>query len=475
MLKSTVGTWISYATTVLFQVLFARSFGTGPDASAYALTFAIAVGIGAVFVGTSQVVYLPRLLARNGDVLTEIVWRVVRLTWFALAAFVTIAATATFVAPVLAPALDRAGVDMASLIRLACLFGFSQVVVGQLAVVCWARGARFVPAVSPVWPSILASIPLLAGGATSAQSLYLLLTAGSVLQMLLLGAAAGRRLTFSSEAADRHGEPPTLVSLSTWGVAQLVVPFMIWIAARGSAGGGADFNYAYRAIAVSEALIVGGIMYAALPEWSDFFRTEARTTMERSIAQTVSVAALALSVAAGIGLVAAPTLVRLAFQRGSFTAHDTQEVSTIIVAGLAGFVAEGVMLVLSQAILAERRIRAGIAFGMGRATALLVLAGIFGLTSGPVGVAIGYSVANVIALAIQIVYVWRKGIVTRRQARMARSTLLVAASTGATAALLAAMNLPSVAGAALVLAVFAGGLIGLRRSLPKLRTPLSEG
>jgi putative peptidoglycan lipid II flippase len=475
MLKSTVGTWVSYATTVVFQVLFARSFGTGPDASAYALTFAIAVGIGAVFVGTSQVVYLPRLLARNGDVLTEIAGRIGRLTWLALAAFVIIAAGATIVAPVLAPALDRAGVDVAALIRLACLFGFSQVVVGQLAVVCWARGARFVPAVSPIWPSILASIPLLAGAAPSTQTLYLLLTAGSVLQMLLLGAVAARRLRFSREAADRHGEPPTLVSLGTWGLAQLVVPFMIWIAARASATGGADFNYAYRAIAVSEALIVGGIMYAALPEWSDFFRTEARITLERSIARTVSVAALALSVAAGIGLVAAPALVRLAFQRGSFTAHDTQVVSTIIVAGLAGFVAEGVMLVLSQAILAERRIRAGIAFGMGRAVALLVLAAIFGLMSGPVGVAVGYSIANVVALAVQIVYVWRKGIVTGRQARMARSTLLVAASTGVTAALLAAMKLPSVAGAALVLAVFASGLIGLRHSLPKLRTPLSEG
>jgi putative peptidoglycan lipid II flippase len=475
MLKSTVGTWISYATTVLFQVLFARSFGTGPSASAYALTFAIAVGIGAVFIGTSQVVYLPRLLARNGEVLTEIVGRVVRLTWLALATFTIIAATATFVAPVLAPSLDRAGVDLPALIRLACLFGFLQVLVGQLGVVCWARGRRFIPAVSPVWPSILASIPLLAGRPTSVQSLYLLLTAGSVLQMLLLGAAAGWNLRFSGEPADRREEPPTLLSLSTWGLAQLVVPFMVWVAARASATGGADFNYAYRALAVSEALLVGGIMYAALPEWSDFFRTEARSTLERSIAQTVSVAALVLSVAAGIGLVASPMLVRLAFQRGSFTAHDTHVVTTIVVAGLAGFVAEGVMLVLSQAILAERRIRAGIAFGMGRAAALMVLVATLGLTSGPVGVAVGYSIANVIVLAVQIGYVWRNGIVTRRQARLARSTLFVAASTGVTAAVLAAMKLPSVAGAALVLAVFASGLIAWRDSLPRLRTPLSGG
>jgi putative peptidoglycan lipid II flippase len=473
VLKSTTGTWINYATTALFQVLFARSFGATPAASAYALTFTISVGIGAVFVGTSQVVYLPRLLARNGEVLTAIVRRVVRLTWLALATFLILAASATLIAPVLAPSLDRAGVHLAALIRLACLFGFSQVLVGQLAVLCWARGARFVPAVSPAWPSILASVPLLAGADVSTATLYLLLTAGSVLQVILLGITAGRNLSFSREPGDRRGEPPTLVSLSTWAVAQLVVPFEVWVAARASATGGADFNYAYRAIAVAEALIVGGIMSAALPDWSDYFRTEARRTLERSIAHTVSVAALALSVAAGVGLVASQTLVRLAFQRGSFTAHDTRVVSAIIVAGLAGFVAEGVMLVLSQAILAERRIRAGIAFGMGRATALLVLVAIFGLTRGPVGVAMGYSVANVLALAAEIAYVCREGIVTRRQARLARSTLLVTASTGVTAALLVPVDVPSLLRAALVVAVFASGLIRLRDSLPRLRTPLS--
>jgi len=471
MLKATAGTWISYATTALFQVLFARSFGTTPEASAYVLTFAIAVGIGAVFIGTTQVVYLPRLLARGGDVLTEIVWRVVRITWFALATFLILAAGADLIAPVLAPSLERAGVDLANLIRLACAFGFSQVLVGQLAVLCWARGARFVPAVSPALPSILASIPLLAGAMQSTASVYLLLTVGSAVQVVLLGVAGGRNLRFSREPADRSEEPPTLVSFSTWAFAQLVVPFAIWVAARASPTGGADFNYAYRSIAVAQALIVGGITYAALPDWSDFFRTEARGALERSIAQTVSVAALALSAAAGVGLVAAEPLVRLAFQRGSFTAHDTHVVSTIIVGGLAGFAAEGVMLVLSQAILAQRRIRVGIAFGMGRSVGLLLAVATFGLIGGPVGVAVGYSIANVVALGAQIGYVWRAGIVTRRQARLARSTALVAASTGVTAALLAAMNVPWVAGAAIVLAVFASSVIGLHDSLPKLRTP----
>ena len=473
MLKSTVGTWVNYGTTALFQVLFARSFGATPAASAYALTFAIAVGIGAIFVGTSQVVYLPRLLARNGDVLTAIAQRVVRLAWIALATFAILAAVAPEIAPILSPTLDHRAVHLVALIRLACGFGYAQVLVGQLAVLCWARGFRFVPAVSPALPSILASIPMFIDTSVSTASLYVLLTVGSGLQVIMLGVTGARRLRLSAELPDRRGEPPTLVSLGTFAIAQLVVPFMVWTAARGSATGGANFNYAYRGIAVAEALLVGGIMYSALPDWSDYFRTDARATLERSVAQTVSIAALALSVAAGVGLVASQTMVRVVFQRGSFTAHDTRVVSAIVVAGLAGFVAEGVMLVLSQAILAERRIRAGIAFGMGRAAALMVFVAIFGLTAGPVGVAVGYSVGNVVTLSAEIAYVWREGIVTSRQARLARSTVLVIGITGVTAALLAPVNMPSLARAALVCVVFASGLIRLRGSLPRLRTPLS--
>lgn len=51
-----------------------------------------------------------------------------------------------------------------------------------------------------------------------------------------------------------------------------------------------------------------------------------------------------------------------------------------------------------------------------------------------------------IILVAQMVYLWRNGILTSRYARPARSTLLIAASTGVTATLIAPMDLPSAAG-----------------------------
>jgi putative peptidoglycan lipid II flippase len=472
VLKSTVGTWVNYATTALFQVLFASRFGAGTDASSYALTFAIAVGVGATFVGTAQVMYLPRLLTQGDAVSLIVVRKMLRLTLIALAVFVVLAASAPLITPVLAPRLDLPGVHFALLIRTACGFGFLQVVVGQLAVLCWARGARFIPAMSPAIPSIITSIALVITGAVSPSMLYLLLIAGSVIQLLVLTLTGGRDLGFSREPPEQRGEPPILVSLGLFATAQIIGPFQLLIAAHGSRSGGADFNYAYRAIVVAQALIVGGVAAASLPEWSSYVRAQARRELARSIERTISTAALALSLAAAVGLVASTALVRVVFERGNFNAHDTRVVSAIIVAALGGFVAEGVMLVLAQALAADRRIRMMIAFGQGRAGVLILLVAILGLTGGPIGVAAGYSAANVIALGLQLLYLRKDGMLPGQESRLVQSTVLITTCTGAAGAVLLAMHVPPVPAVVLVMAVFASVTIGVRGSLPDLRGPL---
>jgi putative peptidoglycan lipid II flippase len=241
------------------------------------------------------------------------------------------------------------------------------------------------------------------------------------------------------------------------------------IAAHSSRSGGADFNYAYRALTVAQALIVGGIASAALPDWSKYVREDARRKLKRSVTQTASLAALALSLAAAVGLVASTDLVRLAFQRGSFSAHDTQIVSTIVAAALVGFLAEGVMLVLAQAFAADKRLRVMIVSGQGRAACLIVLVAILGLNGGPVGVAEAYSAANLLVLALQMGYAFKKGFFTRQEWRLLRSTALVAACTAATGAALLAAHVPSLLGTGVVVAVFAGAALSMRSDLPSPR------
>lgn len=470
MLRSTVGTWVNYATTALFYVVFARSFGATSHASAFITTFTIAIAIGGIFSGTAQSIYVPRLLSAGGGVLSAGIRRMAWLTLLALAVFAAFAAFAPVLAPVIAPTLDRPGVGLVALMRYAAVFGLCQVLVGQLAALAWARGARFVPATTPALPSIVASVPLLLNGHLSAPSLYALLTVGCLLQIVVLAVTSARGLRFTSEPLHDLGGV-TVAWLGAFAVSQFIVPFEVLIAAHTSASGGAEFNYAYRALSVAQLLIVGGLAYAALPDWSDFARADARAALERSIARTLSLAGLALSLAAAIGLVASRPLVQLAFQRGSFTAHDTQVVSAILTAALVGFLAEGVMLVLSPALVADRRSRSAITIGVARTAAVIVLVAIFGLTGGLVGVAVGYSVANVLALTLLLVYVVRAGMLTRRQLRLAGSSALVALLTGAAGGVVLVLGAPPLAGAVIVAVVFAGAVASLRDCLPGIRVP----
>ncbi len=157
MLRSTVGTWVNYATTALFYVVFARSFGATSHASAFITTFTIAIAIGGIFSGTAQSIYVPRLLSAGGGVLSAGIRRMAWLTLLALAVFAAFAAFAPVLAPVIAPTLDRPGVGLVALMRYAAVFGLCQVLVGQLAALAWARGARFVPATTPGLPSAACS------------------------------------------------------------------------------------------------------------------------------------------------------------------------------------------------------------------------------------------------------------------------------------------------------------------------------
>ena len=470
MLKSTAGTWVNYLTTALFQVLFARRFGSSSVASAYALTFTISVASTAIFVGTTQSVYIPRMLSRGGDLLTTVMRRMLKLSGAALVLFAGLAASAPLLAQVIGQKLDHLGTDLPGLIRLASLFGFSQVMVGQLAAVSWVRGGRFVPAVSPAIPSIVASVPLVTGGSVSISVLYGLLTAGSAVQIVVLGATTmfGARLSDEPLGSLRGLTIAFLIALAA---AQLIAPFEVLIAAHSSSSGGAQFNYAYRTLAVTQALIVGGAVSAALPEWSRYVRLNARVTLERAIAQTLSVATLALALVAAIGVVASSVLVQVVFQRGAFTAHDTRAVSEIILASLVGFVAEGVMLVLAQALLADGRSRLAIKVGMARAGGVIVLASVLGFTNGPVGVAVGYSLANLIVVMGQLRYTYRIGLLTRHQSRLARSTMLVAVCTGLTAGGVLLLQAPSLLRIGVVLAVFMSLVLAVRDGLPTFRIP----
>jgi peptidoglycan biosynthesis protein MviN/MurJ (putative lipid II flippase) len=203
--------------------------------------------------------------------------------------------------------------------------------------------------------------------------------------------------------------------------------------------------------------------------------------LREAVARTAFGVVLAFCLAASIVLVSAHELVALLFQRGRFTAHDTQAVATLILILLPGFIAQGVGLVFTSSLSATKRNRAAISVGFvnfGVRTALIMA---LGLLAGATGVAVAYSAANcVVTLALAVICIrlaiWPEG-------SWASVRLFAAIGLGTLAAAFvlawAGRQLPSAGRVGIVLGVFTVLWLGLTRSerglgwrslVPTLRT-----
>ena len=160
MLRSTIGTWVNYTTTIALQILFASRFGSSAEASGYLISFALVIAIGAVFISTAQSLYVPRLVSLEGLVLSRGLRKIGALTVWAAGIFGLLAVLAPVLEPIVFGGLDGTSMDLPALLRIAAGFGFLQVLAGQLSTVAWARGIRLIPAIGPALPSIGGAVAL---------------------------------------------------------------------------------------------------------------------------------------------------------------------------------------------------------------------------------------------------------------------------------------------------------------------------
>src|SRR4051794_12781387 len=99
MLRATAGTWLNYSTTLVFQLLFAREFGAGVEASSYQLVFYLAIAASSVFINTAQAVFVPRLLLPGGELDPRVTRVLVYVVIASLGLFAIADAVAGFLAP----------------------------------------------------------------------------------------------------------------------------------------------------------------------------------------------------------------------------------------------------------------------------------------------------------------------------------------------------------------------------------------
>ena len=410
MIRAGAGLWINYATTLVFQVALAARLGTGTSAAVFAITFSIVIAVAGIVSATAQSVIVPRLVDADGSLVTHVSDLLTRVVVVGATPLVALTIIPGELAHVLAPWTGLSESPLSDALRFGALFALIQIVAGALIVVAIARGARFAPAVAPAAPSIAGAVLFVLTAHPTVRTVFVYLCWGSVVEVGFLALASLRRLKFSSS------EPASARALSFATAGQLallsvVPPLERILASRGSVSGAADYNYAVRSLSIVQQLLVGGLLLAALGDWSRFNLLATPRRVAAGVGRAVLLAFALLAGAAIVGAVFRTDLVALAYQRGSFSAHDTNVVAWLMLLALPGFVGEGVGLVVSQAVVAARQNWVAIRIGVSNFAARCALVVFCGLAWGAAGVAVAYSVVTVAVCVVQLLVAHHLGLI----------------------------------------------------------------
>ncbi|PYQ63609.1 MAG: hypothetical protein DMF54_16270, partial [Acidobacteria bacterium] len=198
MRRATIGTWLNYATSIGFQVLFASRFGTSHAATAFVIVFSAAISMSGLLISTVQSVAVPRLVAPDGRLLPRTLRFLGVVT--ALAGLLSLS-TALLAEPAAAVLAKLASIDQAQtseLVRWGAVALFAQFLAGELAAVSLSIGDRLIPTVAPTIPSIVAGAALLVQQSAGVVTALQWIAIGSVLQVTMLAILLSRRVRFGS-------------------------------------------------------------------------------------------------------------------------------------------------------------------------------------------------------------------------------------------------------------------------------------
>ena len=464
MIRASAGVWLNYATTFAFQVVFASRYGTTDPATAFLITFAFAITLAGIFSSTALSVIVPRLVAPNGAIVTSAMINGAVLFGAGVLVAMTVFAATAPVSSWLAQLVDVPAELMASSIRASIGFVMVQLLAGQLTAFLIAQGRRFVPAAAPAIPAITTVVFLLTSGHASTTDLYAALIAGTGIQAFVLLAFVRRPLLFVTVRGSRV-VGLTVGTLASYTAGAAVLPIERVASGIHDPAGSALYFYASRSLAVVQQLLVGGIVLAALGDWSQVILSSTRRTVALLLANRLALAWTLLGLAASIGLVAAPQLVELVYEHGRFTSRDTVEVSRIVRIALPGLVAEGLSLVVSQALLAAKENRLAILIGYGSSALRVVLVIGLGVVAGPEGVAIAYSVSTFCILVVQCIFAAKRSLLLTADLLARRVEFLLVLIPAAAAVVCLALRLNTWLSFMFVIAAIAVVVVPIRSRL----------
>jgi peptidoglycan biosynthesis protein MviN/MurJ (putative lipid II flippase) len=469
VVRATFGTWLSYASTITFQVVFAAHYGTSLTAAAFIVVFGLGLAATGVIMSTVQSVALPRLLDERGAVLTGPLLFLLAMSAVALVAAAAIELSAGWIAGGVA-AVSRLPVEaLLPLVQVMALVFLLQLLANEASSIALARGRRLLPALTPGLPYLGATAALIAGFGGRSQLIYVAFALGALVQLILLILSVWRGWRLQPGSHPQMGTTALAMFLN-YSLLVMVLPLERVLASTHSAADAAQYDYAIRSLKAAQQLIIGGLVLAALGDWSALAVRRGIQQLRESLLSAVVLGSVLLFLAASIGLVAAPALVGLVYQHGRFGAADTAAVSWVVLLALPGFCAEGIALIFASALLSTRHTATLV--GITGGGFVLRLAGLlFAATRwGAPGIAVVYSIVLTLTLAAMAVAAVRHGLWPSAGWDTFRKGAVIAALTTGTALFLVLMgqSLPGLLNGAIVSAVFVCAFL-LLRPVPALR------
>ena len=461
---ATAMTVVSYSATLVQYVVYARTLGVGVETDALAIAIAWATVVAGLITTTLTGVALPRFV-RNRVADPRLARSEFRSAVFLAAVAAVVIAVLTVVggntlAGALSPA-SSAQAYLAHLIVATAPLILAWTTMGILLAVANATEHYGQAAASGVAPSVVVIAALVLSPNPSADIALNAFVIGAVLQIVWLGVVARHDLGVliplperSTVASLARRSVPVVLTLLLFNAAILVARA---IAAAGSLGDVAVFDYAARLVLAGQQVLLAGVLAVALTKWSQM--AGASEPANPQIGRTIGLA-LGLAIPSAVALaLLAPELVAALLTGGRFSPADAARVADVLRWMAPGVAAQMVLLLGFRALTAYQALWSMAGIGVVHLLVLAAVALIAQASMGVDGIALGYSAGWIAGLVVTLVALRP---LIESESTMGRQALATALATmaAAVAALVALQVSPAGLGIRLVLGLAAFSVTG---------------
>ncbi|MGF1674682.1 MAG: murein biosynthesis integral membrane protein MurJ, partial [Rivularia sp. (in: cyanobacteria)] len=336
-----MGTLFVKIAAMFKELVVAWKFGTGDGLDAFLIALLVPSFVINVIAGSLKAALIPTYMQvreKQGRKAAQNLFSGVTLASIGLLTITTalILLTAPLYLPLIAGGFSQEKLDLT--FRLTC--GISPLILLSGIQIIWGgvlnAGERFaLVAISPILTPIITIVFLLTSETWGSFSLAAGLICGGIAEMTILGVVLKRQGI--SILPKWYGFNPEFIQVATQYAPTVAASFLMCsaiiidqsMAAMLAPGSVAALSYGNRIVSLPILLITTGLNAAVVPYFSQMIATKNWTGVNHTLKRYLKLIFLTTVPLTAIVIVFSELIVSLLFQRGSFTASDTQLVANI--------------------------------------------------------------------------------------------------------------------------------------------------